>query len=52
VIGPILLIVFMVALFPIGFLLSGAALSGVWSHLFSADADKRHEGSELIELNK
>jgi hypothetical protein len=51
-IGAIALIVFMVAIFPVGFFLSGAALSGVWGWLFSADADDRHEGSELIALNQ
>ena len=49
--GPILLIVFMVAIFPVGFFLTGAALSGVWGSLFSKDADERHVGSELVELN-
>jgi glycerol-3-phosphate acyltransferase PlsY len=49
--GQILLIVFMIAIFPVGFFLSGALLSGVWGSLFSKDADQRHEGSELIELN-
>jgi hypothetical protein len=49
--GAILLIVFMVAIFPVGFFLSGAALSGVWGTLFSKDADERHAGSELIDLN-
>ena len=50
--GPVLLIVFMVSVFPVGFFLTGAAIAAVWSHLFSADADKRHEGSELITLNR
>lgn len=50
--GPILIVVFMVALFPVGFFLSGAALSAAWGHFFSADADARHEGSELISLNR
>lgn len=49
--GPVLLILFMVALFPVGLFLTGAAIAGAWSHLFSADADKRHQGSELITLN-
>jgi hypothetical protein len=49
--GPALLIIFMVALFPVGFFLTGAIVSGIWGWLFSADADKRHEGSELITLN-
>lgn len=49
--GAILLIVFMVAIFPVGFFLTGAALSGIWGTLFSKDADIRHDGSELIELN-
>ncbi len=49
--GAILLIVFMVAIFPVGLFLSGAALSGLWGTLFSNDADTRHDGSELIDLN-
>jgi hypothetical protein len=49
--GPVLLIIFMVALFPVGFFLTGALVSAAWGWLFSVDADQRHEGSELISLN-
>ncbi len=49
--GAITLIVFMVAIFPVGFFLTGAIASGLHGALLSSDADARHEGSELIELN-
>ena len=49
--GAIALIVFMVAIFPVGFFLTGAIASALHGGLLSSDADARHEGSELIELN-
>jgi hypothetical protein len=51
VLGAIALIVFMVAIFPVGFFLTGAIASALHGVLLSNDADARHEGSELIELN-
>ena len=49
--GALALIVFMVAVFPVGFFLTGAIASALHGVLLSNDADERHEGSELIALN-
>jgi hypothetical protein len=38
-------------IFPVGFFLTGAIASALHGVLLSNDADARHEGSELIELN-
>lgn len=51
-IGAVALIVFMVVVFPVGFLMSGALASALHGALLSADAEQRHEGSELIPLSK
>ena len=51
-IGAIALIVFMVAVFPIGFFLSGAVLSAVFGELCTRDAEASHDGSELLELSR
>ena len=49
--GPALLIIFMVALFPVGFFLTGALVSASWVWLFSAAPDQRHEGSGRLCLH-
>ena len=51
-IGAIALIVFMVAVFPVGFFLSGALVAAAHGWLLTADAEKRFEGSELLPLSK
>jgi hypothetical protein len=48
--GAIALIVFMVLMFPVGFLLTCAAVSALHGMLLTDDAEKRHEGSELLTL--
>lgn len=39
-------------LFPVGFLMSGAAGAGLLGHVLKKHADDAHEGSELIEYNR
>lgn len=48
--GALAIIVFML-LIPVGVFVAGAVLSGVIGQAFTRDAERRHEGSELIELN-
>jgi hypothetical protein len=48
--GAILLAVAFVLFVPI-FLMSMAALAGVLGAFLKDDAEQRHEGSELIDLN-
>ncbi len=50
-IGPIAVIVFMVAVFPVGFFLSGAVLSALFGEFGTRTAEAEHEGSELVELS-
>lgn len=49
--GALLLIFFMVAIFPVGFFLTGAIASALHGSMFSTFVDEAHEGSELISLN-
>jgi hypothetical protein len=49
-IGAILLILFMVTIFPIGFFLTGAIASAIHGWFMTTDAEQRYEGSELLKL--
>ncbi len=51
-IGPILLGVFLLVLFPIGISMSGAAVAALHGVLGTKDAEARHEGSELVALSR
>ncbi len=51
-IGPVLIAVFLLVLFPIGISLSGAAVAALYGVLGTKDADARHEGSELVGLSQ
>jgi hypothetical protein len=51
-IGPILIAVFLLVLFPIGISVSGAIVAALHGTLGSKDAEARFEGSELLELSK
>ena len=45
-------IVIVLLLIPIGFLVSMGVLAGVLGQLLTRDGEARHEGSELLELNR
>ena len=51
-IGAIALIAFMVAIFPVGFFLSGALVAAAHGWFLTDDAEKRFVGSELLPLSK
>jgi hypothetical protein len=51
-IGPILMALFLLVLFPIGISLSGAIVAGLHGMLATKDAEARYEGSELLALSK
>lgn len=51
-IGPILLSIFLLVMFPIGISLSGALVAAAHGMLGTKDADERHEGSELVTLSR
>ena len=48
--GPILVIVALLALIP-AFLVGGGLLMALTGHLFVTNAERQHEGSELIDTN-
>jgi hypothetical protein len=48
--GPILILVALVALIPM-FLIGGGVLMALCGHLFTKHAESTHEGSELIDTN-
>ncbi len=50
-IGVVLVLVFMVLIFPISISLSGAIAAALHGELGTRDAESRHEGSELVELS-
>ncbi len=47
----VVLIVLALLLLPVAVLVSGAVASGILGTLLTKDAEARHEGSELVELN-
>ncbi len=51
-IGPILLSIFILVLFPVGISLSGAVVAALHGQLSSKDAEARYEGTEILELSK
>lgn len=51
VVGAIVLAVILVVVFPVVVALSGAGAAGVLGFFLKGDADARHEGSELLDLN-
>ncbi|GAC1363731.1 MAG: hypothetical protein NVSMB4_19910 [Acidimicrobiales bacterium] len=51
VIGAILVVVAVVLVLPPMFLMGGLIFSGVLGWLLKDDAEERHAGSELIDLN-
>ena len=48
--GPLIIVVVLLA-FPIVVGLSTAGLAAVLGHFLGKDAEERHEGSELIDVN-
>jgi len=51
VLGGIVIVVVLLAIPPM-VLMSGMALAAVLDHVLTTDAEARHEGSELVDLNK
>lgn len=48
--GVIAIVVVLLAI-PVMVLMSGAVASGIIGHFLGRDADRRHAGSELLELD-
>lgn len=51
-IGALVLIVALVVAIPVGFLMSMSIAAAILGWSLTDDAEKRHEGSELVELTK
>jgi len=48
----VVLIVLALLLLPVAVLVSGAVASGILGTLLTKDAEARHDGSELVDLNR
>jgi hypothetical protein len=51
VVGAILIVIVLLFVIPAGVLATGAAAAAVLGHFAQDDAERRHEGSELLDLN-
>jgi hypothetical protein len=51
VLGGIVIVVVLLAIVPV-VLMSGMVLAAILDHVLTTDAEARHEGSELIDLNR
>jgi hypothetical protein len=51
-IGPILVSLFILVIFPIGISLSGAVVAALHGQFGSQDAEARFEGTETLELSQ
>ena len=51
-IGAIILVAVLVVGIPVGFLMSTSIAAAILGQTLTLDAEARHEGSELIKLNR
>jgi len=51
VLGGIVILVVLLAIVPV-VLMSGMVVAAILDHVLTTDAEARHEGSELIDLNR
>jgi hypothetical protein len=49
--GAILMLIALLIVIPVAVIISGGILAGVIGTLFKVNAEKTHEGSELLETN-
>lgn len=50
-IGAVIIVVVLLVVLPVGFLMGGAVVAAILGESLRRDAEKRHEGSELVDLN-
>lgn len=50
-IGPIIIVVALLVVIPVGVIMSGGVLAGIISYFLKEEVDKANPGSELIDLN-
>jgi hypothetical protein len=49
--GAVIIVVVLLVVLPIAFLIGGAVIAAILGESLRRDAEKRHEGSELTDLN-
>ena len=49
--GPVLVVLALVIVIPVGVIASGGALAALIGHVLRRNVEQQHEGSELIDLN-
>lgn len=49
--GAAVIVIVLLVVLPVGFLLGGAVLAGVFGQALHGDGRARHEGSELLDMN-
>lgn len=50
-VGTIIFVIVLVLVIPVSVMMSGGIGAAIIGHFVRDDADKRHEGSELLDLN-
>ena len=50
--GAVLVALAVIVVIPSSFMIGGAVLAGLLGWSLKSDADDRHEGSELVDLNR
>lgn len=50
--GPLIIVVVLCVIMPVGVLMSGGVAAGILGWLVKTDVDKSNEGSELLETNR
>ena len=50
--GAVLIVVVLVVVIPVGVLISGGVAAALLGWSLKEDAERRNEGSELVELNR
>ncbi len=50
--GPIIIVFVLVIALPVGLFVGGALVAMILSSALKSNAETRHEGSELIDLNR
>ena len=50
-VGAVIIVVVLVVVLPVLIIMSGAVVAAILGSTLKAEAERSHEGSELIELN-
>ena len=50
-VGAVIIVVVLLVVLPVAFLIGGAIVAAIFGESLRRDAERRHEGSELLDLN-